>query len=168
MLSNTASIVHSDQPDPTPENNASLVTVTIDMPKVVYLPAVTSNYIPPVGFPIFVGAAIPVRPVQYQGQVFYTRQVPMSGRLPSWGSFYFSAQSTLLAQVLVDDELVLLVDGRKVFAHDFSTSGKPVPATVEVPRAVIEQMVERTASVEYRDVYGSVIGASEMWLIWVP
>ena len=39
---------------------------------------------------------------------------------------------------------------------------------VEVPRLVAEQMAGKTVMIEYRDVYASVVEASEMWLIWVP
>jgi hypothetical protein len=32
----------------------------------------------------------------------------------------------------------------------------------------MEQMSGQTVTVEYRDVYGNVVNASAMWLIWMP
>jgi hypothetical protein len=32
----------------------------------------------------------------------------------------------------------------------------------------MEGLVGRTATVEYRDVYGDVVEASAVWLIWTP
>jgi hypothetical protein len=33
---------------------------------------------------------------------------------------------------------------------------------------VLQQMAGKTVLIEYRDVYASVVEASQMWLIWVP
>jgi hypothetical protein len=134
----------------------------------LHLPLIVYNYTPPVTFPLYIGDAIAERPVAYQGEVFYTTSVQIPGQLPSGGHFYFSAQRDTLAEVAVDDELVVLLDGGEVFAYDFSTSGTPVPAIVEVPRTTMEQLAGQTVTIEYRDVYGSVVGASAMWLIWTP
>jgi len=32
----------------------------------------------------------------------------------------------------------------------------------------MEQLAGRTVTIEYRDVYGKVVKASAMWLIWLP
>lgn len=73
-----------------------------------------------------------------------------------------------MAEVLVDDELAVLLDGVQVFAFDFSTSGFPKPAVVEVPRSIVEPWTGQTVVIEYRDVYAVVVEASEVWLIWMP
>ena len=39
---------------------------------------------------------------------------------------------------------------------------------MEVPQAVMEGLVGRTVAVEYRDVYGDVVEAYAVWMIWTP
>jgi hypothetical protein len=135
----------------------------------LYLPLVVRNYTPPVTFPVHIGDAIPQRAVAYQGEVFYITSVLMPETLPSSGRFYFSAQRNAVAEVLVDDELAVLVDGTEVFTHRFSSGDTPPQAAiVEVPRATMEGLVGRAVTVEYRDVYGVLVEASAMWLIWTP
>jgi len=73
-----------------------------------------------------------------------------------------------VADVLVDDALAVRLDGTDVFAYSFSTSGRPVPAVVEIPRATMEQLAGRAVTIEYRDLYAVVVEASAMWLIWSP
>jgi len=144
------------------------LVVADPMSYTVLLPLIVHNYVPPVTFPLHIGDTIPMRPVAYQGEVFYTQSVQFPHELPVGGHFYFSSEPDGVAEALVDDALVVLVDGVEVFTYDFSTSGIPVPAIVELPRATMEQLAGRTVTIEYRDVYGEVVGASSMWLIWTP
>ena len=167
-ITNVAAIAAVGQFDSNLADNAGLAAVAVLARPVIYVPGVMFGYVFPLSFPVYVGDAILQRPIRHRGEVFYQAPVRMPDELPAGGSFYFSAQPTGRTQVLVDDELAVLVDGHEVFAQDFSTGGSPVPATVEMPRATLQQMVGRTVLIEYRDVYGSVIEASEMWLIWVP
>jgi hypothetical protein len=132
----------------------------------VYLPQVAARFTD--GFPVHIGNAIPVRPVVEQGEIFYARSLAITGPLPPSGRFYFSSQPDRVAEALVDDKLAVLLGGDEVFVYNFSTSGHPVPAVVEVPRPVLQQMAGKTVLIEYRDVYASVVEASQMWLIWVP
>jgi hypothetical protein len=132
----------------------------------VYLPQVAARFTD--GFPVHIGDAIPVRPVVEQGEIFFTRSVLIPGPLPPSGRFYFSSQPDRVAEALVDDKLAVLLGGDEIFVYNFSTSGHPVPAVVEVPRPVAEQMAGKTVLVEYRDVYARLVEASQMWLIWVP
>jgi hypothetical protein len=141
------------------------VTVT---ERCTYLPLVMRDYTPPVTFPLYIGDAIPERPVAYQGEIFYTTSVRIPDELPSGGHFYFSSQRDAVAEVLVDDELAVLLDGAEVFAYNFSTSGRPVPAVVQVPRTTMEQLTGQTVTVEYRDLYAALVEASAVWLIWSP
>ena len=135
----------------------------------LYLPLVTRQYVPPVVSPVYIGDAISVRPAAYQGEVFHATPVRMPDALPSGGQFYFSSQPDIVTEVLVDDELAVLLDGAEVFTRRFSSAGTlPEPAIVQVPRTVVEELVGRTVTVEYRDVYGDVVEASAMWLIWTP
>ncbi len=70
---------------------------------------------------------------------------------------------------MVDDAMVILLDGTEVFTCAFSVSNKPPePAIVEVERGTMEQLAGYTVTIEYRDVYGVIVEASEMWLIWTP
>jgi hypothetical protein len=135
----------------------------------IYLPLVMRNYAPPVTFPVFIGSAIPRRSVNKQGEIFYDTEVQIPDTLPEGGRFYLSSRSDEVDAVLVDDEIAIVVDGNELFSQVFSSDGAaPEAAVVEVERAVMEQLVGQVATVEYRDVYGSIVEASEMWLIWVP
>jgi hypothetical protein len=68
----------------------------------------------------------------------------------------------------VDDQVAILSGGVEVFSHDFSTGGLPQPAIVPVPRALLEPLAGESVRIEYRDVYGVSVGASPLWLIWLP
>ena len=69
----------------------------------------------------------------------------------------------------MDDELVIVLDGVKIFAHNFSPGGVgPSAEIVEISRSTLEQLAERAVTIQYRDVYGSQVEASAMWLIWIP
>jgi hypothetical protein len=130
-----------------------------------YLPLICA---PLVAFPLYIGDAIPKRAVVYQGEVFFTKSVQIPDDLPSSGHLYFSAQPDIIAAVVVDDELAVLLDGTEFLTYDFSTSGFPHPAFVEMPRSIMERLAGRTITIEYRDVYSFFVSASTMWLIWVP
>jgi hypothetical protein len=107
--------------------------------------------------------------VAYQGEVFYTSSVQIPAALPAGGHFYLSSQPDAAAAVLVDDELSILHNGNEVFNHNFSAGGSlPQAAIVEISRATMEQLAGQTVWVEYRDVYGYVVEASPIWLIWMP
>jgi hypothetical protein len=133
----------------------------------LYLPIVLKNYSPLV-FPLHVGDAISTRPVSYKGEMFYTTTVKVSSPLPSGGHFYLSSNPTTLTEVVVDDKIALLLGGEEIFIYNFSVSGSPQAAIVEIPRSVMGQLAGQTVRVEYRDVYGVWVEASEMWLIWLP
>jgi CSLREA domain-containing protein len=153
---------------PRPQGAACDVGAYEAVHSALHLPLIVYNYTPPATFPLYIGDTMPERDVAYQGEVFYTTPVQIPGELPSGGHFYFSSQRDTLAEVVVDDELAVLLAGAEVFAYDFSTSGTPVPANVEVPRTTMEQLTGQTVTIEYRDVYGSVVKASTVWLIWTP
>jgi hypothetical protein len=144
----------------------SRIAVSRPLPRPTYLPFIANRYA--AGFPVHIGDAIPVRPVVERGEVFYTQSVRMPAQLPTGGRFYFSSEPDRVAEALVDDKLAVLLRGEEVFVYNFSTSGHPEAGLVEVPRPVVEQWVGKTLVVEYRDVYASVVEASEMWLVWVP
>ena len=118
--------------------------------------------------PIFIGNVIPVRDVQTVHETFYSTTIQIPQDMPSTGNFYLSAQPDAISPVLVDDEIIIKVNGSIVYTHDFSAGGLPQFATLIIPRPLMEQMSGQTTTVEYRDVYGNVVTASEMWLIWVP
>jgi hypothetical protein len=132
-----------------------------------YLPIILRAYSPPV-FSLYIGDAIATRPVSYTGEIFYTTAIQVPTPLPSGGHFYLSSNPTTLTEVLVDDKIVLLLGGEEVFSRNFSTSGSPQAAIVEIPRSVMGQLAGQTVPVQYRDVYGELIEASEMWIIWQP
>ncbi|MCB8928566.1 MAG: right-handed parallel beta-helix repeat-containing protein [Ardenticatenaceae bacterium] len=118
--------------------------------------------------PIFIGDKIPVRDVQAFHETFFSTAIQIPADLPPTGDFYFSAQPYAVSPVLVDDEIIVRVNGSIIYTHDFSADGLPQFATLIIPRPLMEQISGQTAVIEYRDVYGNVVTASEMWLIWVP
>ncbi|MCB0210363.1 MAG: hypothetical protein KDJ52_13585 [Anaerolineae bacterium] len=135
----------------------------------LYLPLLLHNFIPPPAFPLFIGSAIPEQPAAFQGEVFYTTSVQIPSALPTTGKFYFSSKPNMVSPVIVDDDLVVQQNGLNRFIYHFSPGGRPVePAIVEIPRTTMEQMTGQTIIVKYRDVYGGMVYASEMWLIWTP
>ncbi|UCC62760.1 MAG: DUF11 domain-containing protein [Anaerolineae bacterium] len=171
-ITNTAAVAATDQFDSYVANDTAVASVLVEEPGPaeyrVYLPFTGLNYTPPITFPLYIGDAIAVRPVAYQGEVFYSTPVRMPHELPSGGRFYFSSQPDAVAEVLVDDELVVSLAGTEVLSYDFSTSGHPVPAILEVPRTTMEPWAGQTVTIVYRDVYAVCVEASTMWLIWSP
>jgi hypothetical protein len=117
---------------------------------------------------LHIGNSIPRRPVAYQNEIFYTKTIQIPKQLPSSGHFYFSAQPDSLTNALVDDKIAILLNGVEVFSFDFSQSGLPQPALVQIPRATMEQLAGQNVTIRYRDVYGYVVEATNMWLVWRP
>ncbi|MCB0225408.1 MAG: hypothetical protein KDI02_17090 [Anaerolineae bacterium] len=135
----------------------------------LFLPLILRTFSQRTSFPLFIGPAIPSRPIAFQGEVFYTTSVQIPSSLPVGGKFYFSSEPDRVSPVVVDDDLVVQQDSLNRFIYHFSPGGRPVqPAIVEVPRATMEQMAGQTVIVKYRDVYAGVIYASEIRLIWTP
>lgn len=133
----------------------------------IYIPAILNQVVFSME-PIFIGDNIPVRGVQSVHETFYSTAIQIPQDLPPTGNFYLSAEHHTIAPVLVDDEIIIKVSGSIVYTHDFSAGNLPQSATLIIPRPLMEQMKGQAATVEYRDVYGNVVTASEMWLIWVP
>jgi hypothetical protein len=161
----------------TASNSVSVLTATTtvvvqalpESPEhLIYLPLVAHDYAPPATFPVFIGDAIPDRSAAYQGEVFYSAPVRIPDELSPGGRFYFSSQQDAVAEVIVDDALFVLLGGSEVWSHPFSSGNAPALAIVEAPRSLLEELAGRTITVEYHDLYGSIVGASAMWLIWVP
>jgi hypothetical protein len=130
--------------------------------QLVYLPIIVANQLFSSDFPVHIGNPIPARPVIHQGEVFFSRQVRIPQIIPPTGRFYFSSQPNLPANIFVDDVMVVLDNGNEVFSY-FGNQ----PGIAEVPRSVIEQMAGKIVTIQYRDLYGFEVEASEMWLIWV-
>ncbi len=131
-----------------------------------YLPAI-GKY--PFYFPMSIGSAYSLRSINEKGEVFYTHAVHMPADLPTSGRYYLSADRNQVTEIMVDDTLAVTLDGQDVFVYNFSTPIKrPVPAIVELPREQVLQWAGKTVNFEYRDVYGAVVEATPVWLIWVP
>ncbi len=113
-------------------------------------------------------AAVPSRPAT-PGETFYSAPLTLSvSALPSGGMFYLSSQPGAVQPVLVDDMVALVKGGSDIFSYDFWQSGVSTPAAVQVPRSVVEQILAGGVTIEYRDLYGAMVSASAVWLIWVP
>jgi uncharacterized repeat protein (TIGR01451 family) len=166
VLTNTVSIVSTVIDADMGDNEAEvIVMVSGPVTRSVYLPITMNNY---TDFPLHIGDTISARQANYTGEVFYTASLHIPTILPSSGHFYLSSRPDTVAEVLVDDEIAILSEGIEILTYDFSTSGLPQPAIIEIPRPTMEQLAGQTITVEYRDVYGSIVQASAMWLIWTP
>jgi uncharacterized repeat protein (TIGR01451 family) len=149
----------------------TVVEVDIEETEYLYLPLVLRSYrllytSPMVRDPV---PEIDRRPVSERGETFYSTQLSLEDGVPHNGEFYFSNDPNQILPILVDDQLVLVRDDQELFSYTFSsTNTSPSPAIVEVPRQVVNTIAEGGVTLEYRDVYGSVVEASEVWLIWVP
>ena len=107
--------------------------------------------------------AIPIRPITVQGETYYTTTIQLVTSLPPGGKFYFSASPQSVQPIQVDDELVVRINGQVQFSQIATT-----PMIVEIPRATLETWVGQSLEIAFRDVYGSLVGSSPVWLIWVP
>ncbi|MCP4540838.1 MAG: DUF11 domain-containing protein [Chloroflexi bacterium] len=156
------------------DNNAGQVVFVIGEPpgtSSVYLPLVLRNWGPPQPYPL-IEQSIPeiiTRPVTEQGETFYTTTLSLDGEIPAGGQFYFSSDPHQVLSIMVDDQLVLIQDYSEIFSYTFSSEGvPPEPAIVEISRQVVEAIADGNVILEYQDVYGSVVSASKVWLIWAP
>ncbi len=150
-----------------PQDNTCDLGAYEEVGSSVYLPSILNHEF--VGMaPIFIGNEITQRPVKYPGEVFYETTISIPPELPSEGNFYLSTQPNVITEVLIDDEIVIKAGNSVIFTHDFSSGGTPQATIIAVPRVVIENVAGQMVTVEYHDVYGHVIYASELWLIWSP
>lgn len=134
----------------------------------LYLPLVVRNHPPPPQVLLGPFPAIPVQPATTQGMVFYRAGLTLTGTLPAGGRFYFSGAPDRVRAVVVDDRLALTRSGQDLLVYTFSTaSTSPQAAVVEIPRAVMESIVAGGVALEYRDVFGALISADTLWVIWV-
>jgi hypothetical protein len=109
------------------------------------------------------------RDIQEVGETFYTRALTLDQPLPETGWFYFSSDPYQVLPVMVDDQLALVHNGSDIFTHTFSAEGvPPTSAIVEVPRDVVATIAEGGVILKYRDVYGHLVSATEMWLVHTP
>lgn len=170
-LINTATIASTATETDKTNNMASAKSIITEAtspdPSSVYLPTIFSKW-PETTFPIFIGSAINPRPATSQNEIFFDRSIEIPNQLPTSGNFYFSAQAYQPVKVVVDDKVVVLLDGNEVFSHNFSQSGFTEPSILPIPRSIMEQIAGKTIKVQYQDVYGSSVNASTIWLIWVP
>jgi hypothetical protein len=133
------------------------------------LPLVMRNYVTAPSFPVHISSEIPARtiPQSQWYETFYTTTVQIPEEVPDSGAFYFSSRSNELKPVVVDDQLAVRLGDSDVFTYTFSSADNPpVSARVRVPSEKVEAWAGETITVEYRDVYGYIVEASEMWLIW--
>jgi uncharacterized repeat protein (TIGR01451 family) len=148
------------------------INITVqDTRNFVYLPLILRNYRASHPYPMIETPMpeIAARPVSEQGETFYTEILRLDSEPPLEGRFYFSSDPDQIRSILVDDQLALLQNGQEIFSHTFSKEAtSPAPAIVEVPRQIVTAITEGNVTLEYRDVYGDIIEASEVWLIWSP
>jgi hypothetical protein len=141
------------------------VTVTLGVPG-VYLPLVFHQPVNPVLFrptPF-----IARRPVSAAGETFYRAPLRLTQTVPSYGRFYLSSDGETLQPVGVDDQLALVQNGSDLFVHTFGGEGGITPQVIELPRSVVEAIAAGGVTLELRDLYGGFVGASPVYLLWMP
>ncbi len=164
--------------------------VTMDGPKsctATFAPIVAKRYLPiamqalqtdPLIDSAF--AAIESRPAVV-GESFFSAPIILNrATLPADGRFYLSGAPDRVQELWVDDLIVVVKNGSELFSHDFvgapqvgdevsdSSILKLTPDALELSRSVAEEMAAGGSTLEYRDVYGGLVGASEVWFVWVP
>ncbi|MBE2197708.1 MAG: PKD domain-containing protein, partial [Anaerolinea sp.] len=132
--------------------------------RLLYLPLITTA---PPFTPIFIGAAIQARPVLVRGEQFFETTITIPNTLPATGHFYLSTSPSALTPVIVDDKFLLTSDDTVYFTYLFSDGTPPQFATVEIPQTTLRALQGHTVTIAYQDVYGTLVRASEMWLIWI-
>lgn len=108
---------------------------------------------------------IPIRPITAQGETFLSVTFTLPSDLPETGTYYLSASPTSVMPSLVDDAVIVYANSTQIFRHEYST---PNLAIVTVPYATLAPYAGQSITVQFNDVYGSVVEASPMYLIWVP
>ncbi|MCB8923178.1 MAG: PKD domain-containing protein [Ardenticatenaceae bacterium] len=148
-------------------SSQTVATIVHITPEQMYLPLVTSPLLPTL--PLFIGPSVPARTVIDQGGIFYRGEVEFPASLPSGGTFYLSSSPMELQEIAVDDELLLQIDSTTIYTHRFSAAGiPPVWEVLEIPPVVLTRLTGQTVTVIYKDVYGVLIHASDIWLVWEP
>jgi uncharacterized repeat protein (TIGR01451 family) len=111
-------------------------------------------------------APISPRAVTSPGTVFYTTTLEIPALIGA--RYALSSSPTVLAPLLVDDELALLVGETPVFVYDFSASGTPVAAVVALPPDVVTAIAGRTVTLRLRDRYGYAASSTSIYLVPRP
>ena len=113
-------------------------------------------------------AAVPVQPVTTPGMIYWTAQITLPGALPTTGHYVISARSDGVSPAVVDDGIVLRVGTTELFSYDYRINGWPQPQVVTIPLATLAPWAGQAITVQFRDIHGSLIGASPVYLLWVP
>ncbi len=144
-------------------NSDKFITATFETTNVthtIYLPIVVQQ------FAIQLGAAYP--PSQTKPKVRPSTPIlslcPLN--FPQADNTTSPRSSGGLNPVVVDDLLVIEVNGQPVFTQEFGQP--PTGLVLPLEPSVISQMAGQTVIIYYRDVYGDKQGATAVWLIWVP
>ncbi|MDA0244329.1 MAG: Ig-like domain-containing protein [Chloroflexi bacterium] len=147
-------------------NNSFTRTLTIQVGQAeIFLPLVFNGMATPA--PVSLSGAIAPRPATQSGEVFFTTSVSLPALHPT-GSYQLSASPTTAVPVVVDDEIALLLNGQELFVHNFVGANGIEPAVVPIPRTIMAQLAGQTVNIVLRDVQGGNIGASSIYLRWVP
>ncbi|MBX3056562.1 MAG: PKD domain-containing protein [Anaerolineae bacterium] len=155
-------------------NAATMVNVyTVEappIPHVIYLPLIKRMAETPPALPLHISPAIPARPVQQVGEIFFVTNVRLPDDLPTSGAYYFSAAPDQLQPIVIDDKLTIQSGNTTYFTYTFAEENapNPIPALVEIPHSVIANIAGRSVTIVYQDTYGGLVHATEVWLIWLP
>jgi hypothetical protein len=113
-------------------------------------------------------APIPVQPATERGMIYWTAHITLPVTLPTTGQYVLSSHPDRISPTVVDDGLVISVSGNAIFRYDYGAAGPPQPSLVTIPLITLAPWVGQTITVQFQDLHGSVIGASPMYLLWVP
>ncbi len=101
---------------------------------------------------------------------FYTNTVQVA--IPADSSALLAGSEDGTADVYVDDQCIVKVNGTQIYAHDFSNgnSGRITPLSPVDLSAALQPYAGTTVeiTIEYVDLYPGSKGASAFWLIFEP
>jgi hypothetical protein len=106
--------------------------------------------------------------VSQQGEVFLTTTVKLPDTLLASGHFSITANPTSLMPATVNGQIILSSGSTMIFRYDYGKSGSPVPALVEIPYAQLAPWAGQSITIELWDLYGTIVGASPIYILWTP
>jgi hypothetical protein len=69
---------------------------------------------------------------------------------------------------VVDDQITLSSGSTVIFRYDYGKNGSPVPTLVEIPYTQLAPWAGQSITIELRDLYGTIVGASPIYILWTP
>ncbi len=116
--------------------------------------------------PVLLGASQPLaQPEKDLSVPFYTNTIPVS--IPSSGNVKISGSSDGTADFKVDNELIILVEGKQVYSNNFGSTTQ-IPPTASAPVDVTSNLTSYQGKTVFMEIqyinFNAVSEATEIWL----